>query len=148
MQQPKLNRKRAKWVKYLLIFTFVIKNINGQANKVADARRGRNLVVQEGKIQVLWFEFIKELYDQDSKFQKAFQSCKSPVQYDKGKWTKFMIQDGFLFRNSQLCIPKCSMRENLIMENHSGGLDSYFGYEKTFKQLEHFYYWPMMRSKV
>ena len=50
MQQPKLNIKHAKWVEYLQSFTFVIKQISGQANKVADAPNRRNLVVQEGKI--------------------------------------------------------------------------------------------------
>ena len=68
MQQPKLNRKHAKWVEYLQIFTFVLKHISGQANKVADALNGRNLVVQECKMQVLGFEFMKQLYDQDSYF--------------------------------------------------------------------------------
>ena len=50
MQQPKLNKKHAKWVEYLQSFTFVLKHISGQANKVEDALNRRNLVVQEGKI--------------------------------------------------------------------------------------------------
>ena len=79
MKQPKLNRKHSKWVEYLQSFTFVIKHISGQANKVVDALSRRNLVVQEFKIQVLAFEFMKELYDQDSDFQEAFKACKSPV---------------------------------------------------------------------
>ena len=91
---------------------------------------------------------LKELYDQDSDFQEAFEACKSPVQCDIGKWTKYMIQDSLFFRNSQLCIPKCSMRENLIREKHIGGLVGHFGHDKTFERLQHFYYWPKMRSKV
>ena len=91
---------------------------------------------------------MKELYAQDFDFQETYEACKSPVQYDRGKWTEFMIQDGLLFRNNQLCIPKCSMRENLIREKHSGGLVGHFGHDKTFKQLQHFYYWPRMRSEV
>ena len=50
MQQPKLNRKHAKWVEYLQSFTFVIKYISGQANKVADALSRRSLVIQECKV--------------------------------------------------------------------------------------------------
>ena len=91
---------------------------------------------------------MKELYAQDSDFQEAYEACKSSVQYDRGKWTKFMIQDGLLFRNNQLCIPKCSMRENLVKEKHSGGLAGHFGHDKTFEQQQHFYYWPKMRSEV
>ena len=49
---------------------------------------------------------MKELYDQDHDLQEAFEACKSLVQYDIGKWEEFMIQDGLLFRNNELCIPR------------------------------------------
>ena len=51
-----------------------------------------------------------------------------------------MIQDGLLFGNNQLRIPKCSMQENLIREKHRRGLACHFGHDKTFEQLQHFYY--------
>ena len=57
-------------------------------------------MVQEGKIQVLGFEFMKELYDRDPDFQEALESCKSRAHYERGKWEEFMIQDGLLFRNN------------------------------------------------
>ena len=40
------------------------------------------------------------------------------------------------------------MRENLIQEKHNGGMEGHFGSDKTFGQLGHFYFWPMMRSEV
>ena len=126
----------------------MLKHISGEANKVADALNRKSLVFQEGKIQVLGLKFMKELYEQDSDFQEAFKACKNPMHFDKGKWIEFMIQDGLLFRNSQLCIPKSSMRDNLIRNKHSGGLANHFGHDKTFEQLQHFYYWPRMRSEV
>jgi hypothetical protein len=59
-----------------------------------------------------------------------------------------LIQDGLLFKGNQLCIPKSSMRENLLKEKHSGGLAGHFGHEKTFVQLNSLYYWPGMRTDV
>jgi hypothetical protein len=59
-----------------------------------------------------------------------------------------MIQEGLLFKVNQLCIPKCSMRDNLLKEKHSGGLDGHFGHDKTFAQLSSSYYWPGMRTKA
>jgi hypothetical protein len=61
---------------------------------------------------------------------------------------EYLIQDGLLFKGFQLCIPKCSMRENLLKEKHSGGLAGHFGHDKTFAQLNNSYYWPGMREEV
>jgi hypothetical protein len=47
-----------------------------------------------------------------------------------------------------LCIPKCSIRDNLLKEKHSGGLAGHFGHDKTFAQLRNSYYWLGMRKKV
>jgi hypothetical protein len=59
-----------------------------------------------------------------------------------------MIQEGFLSNGNQLCIPKCLMRDNILKEKHSGGLDGHFGHDKTFVQLSSSYYWPGMRTEV
>ena len=78
-------------MEYLQSFTFVIKHISEQSNKVADVLSRISLVIQECKVQILGFEFMKELYAQNSNFQEAYEACKSQVWYDGGKWTKFMI---------------------------------------------------------
>ena len=61
---------------------------------------------------------------------------------------EYAVQDGLLLKKSKLCIPKCSMRENLIQEKHNGGMVGHFGSDKTFGQLGHFYFFPRMRSEV
>ena len=45
MQQHKLSHKHVKWVEFLQSFTFVLKHISGQANKVVDALSRRNLIL-------------------------------------------------------------------------------------------------------
>ena len=59
-----------------------------------------------------------------------------------------ILQEGLLFNNSKLCIPKCSMRSNPIQEKHSGGLSGHFGQDKTFAQVSDFYFWPRMQQDV
>jgi hypothetical protein len=59
-----------------------------------------------------------------------------------------MIQDRLFFKGCQLCIPKCSMKENMLKEKHSGGLAGHFGHDKTFAQLNSSYYWQGMREEV
>jgi len=79
-QQHKLNHKHAKWVEYLQSFTFVLKHISGQANKVADALSRRVLLLQESSIQVMGFEHLKDLYQMDADFKEAFEACQKEYQ--------------------------------------------------------------------
>ena len=53
-----------------------------------------------------------------------------------------------LFKGIQLCIPRSSMRLNLIKEIHSGGLVGHFGIDKTLSFLKDRYYWPQMYKDV
>lgn len=125
-----------------------MEHINGQSNKVADALSRRSVLFQESQIQVLGFDFLKELYETDSNFKEAFEPCKNPVLMDRSKLLDYFLQDGLLFKINQLCIPNCSVRENLIKEKHSGGLAGHFSVEKTYEQLNRFYFWPKMKSEV
>ena len=53
-----------------------------------------------------------------------------------------------LFKGIQLCIPRSSMRLNLIKEMHSGGLAGHFGIDKTLSLLKEKYYQPQMYKDV
>ena len=96
----------------------------------------------------LGFDYLKYLYDIDADFKEAFASCKNSVNRDNSPWKEFMLQDGLLFKNNKLCIPNCSMRENLVQEKQNGGLAGHFGVDKTLGQLSHFYFWPKMKESA
>jgi hypothetical protein len=147
-RQEKLNQKHAKWVEFMQNFTFVIKHISGTANKVVDALSRKCLILQEFRVKTLGFDNLKDMYRDDSDFKDAYEACENPVLRDRSQWIEYLIQDGLLFKGNQLCIPKSSMRENLLKEKHSGGLAGHFGHEKTFVQLNNLYYWPGMRTDV
>ena len=72
------------------------------------------MLIQEIQIQVLGFDFHKELYEKDVDFKEAIEACKSLVLLDKSKWLDYFLQEGLLFKRNQLCIPNCSTSENLI----------------------------------
>jgi hypothetical protein len=125
-------------------FTFVIKHISGTTNKVVDALRRKCLLLQEFKVKTLGFDDLRDMYKDDLDFKEAYEAAENPILGDRSKWTEYMIQEGLLFKGNQLCIPKCSMRENLLKEKHSGGLAGHFGHDKTFAKLNESYFWPRM----
>ena len=52
----------------------------------------------------------------------------------------FMLLEGFLFKGTQLCIPRGSIRENIEKEKHYGGLGGHFGLDKTLALVKRFYF--------
>jgi hypothetical protein len=96
----------------------------------------------------LGFDDLRDMYKDDTDFQEAYEAAENPVLRDRILWIEYMIQEGLLFRGNQLCIPKCSMRENLLKEKHSGGLARHFGHEKTFTKLRKSYFWTGIQSEV
>jgi hypothetical protein len=96
----------------------------------------------------LGFDNLKEMYRGDPDFKEAYEASENPILRDRSQWTEYMIQDGILFKGNQLCIPKCSMRENLLKEKHSGGLAGHFSHDKTFSKLNGSYFWLGMRTDV
>lgn len=56
-----------------------------------------------------------------------------------------MLKDVFLFKGLKLCLPKCSLREKLLVEHPKLGL---FGEDKTFRSLQDKYYWPGITKDV
>ena len=125
-------------------FTFVIKHIYGTANKVVDALSRKCLLLQEFRVKTLGFENLRDMYAGDTDCAEAYEATENLVLRDRIPWTDYMIQEGLLFIGNQLCIPNCSMRENLLKEKHSGGLAGHFGHDKTFAKLKESYFWPGM----
>ena len=57
----------------------------------------------------------------------------------------FTLQDGFLFKGNQLCIPDCSLRLRILDELHSEG---HVGRDRTLQLVTERYFWPTLRRDV
>lgn len=57
----------------------------------------------------------------------------------------YTIHDWFLFRDSRLCIPDCSLRLQLISELHKEG---HVGRDRTLHLVTASYFWPALRRDV
>ena len=59
------------------------------------------------KVEVLGFDEMKELYDIDPSFSKAWRECREPNMIEQSsKFNEYFIQEGMLFKGIQLCIVK------------------------------------------
>jgi hypothetical protein len=143
-QKEKLNQRHVKWVEYMQNFNFVIKHISSTANKVVDALSRKCLLLQEFRVKTLGFDDLRDMYKDDPDFKEAYEAAENPILKDRRQWEEYMIQEGLLFKGNHLCIPKCSMRENLLKEKQSGGLVGHFSHDKTFAKLNESYFWPGM----
>jgi len=61
--------------------------------------------MQDFHVQIFGFDYLKDLYEDDVDFREAFEACKNSVSRDSSPWREFMLHDGLLFKNNQLCIP-------------------------------------------
>jgi hypothetical protein len=93
-------------------------------------------------VQLEGFDNLKAMYDEDVNFGKIWELCKT------GRHEDYFLQDGFLFKGVLLCIPKCSLREYIIKELHSGGLGGHFGRDKTVGLVKEKYFWPTIYRDV
>ena len=87
------------------------------------------------------FECLKDSYVDDENFGQLWADCVNGKHKDD-----FHIFDGFLFKGNLLCIPKLSLRDQLIKEAHERGISAHFGRDKTLATLAERYYWPHMKK--
>ena len=110
--QHKLNKRHAKWMEFLEQFPFVIKYKKSSTNIVVDALSRRHVLFSKLGAQVLGFDNIKELHNEDQDFHSLFAKCEHRAQ--KG----FYVSKGYLFKEGKLCIPQATHRKLLVKESH------------------------------
>ena len=64
------------------------------------------------------FDVFKENYMGDNKLQLVLVTIK---QSNYAAYPDFYKKDGFLFKGVQLCVPKCRLRDQLLLEVHNLG---------------------------
>jgi hypothetical protein len=140
--QAKLNRRHAKWVKFIKTFPYIIKHKKGKKNVIFDALSRRYTMLSQLDHTIFGLESIKELYATDVDFKYAFENCR-----DGRTWNKYMLQDGLLYRANKLCVPASFVRLLLLQEAHGGGLMGYFGVKKTEDVLAAHFFWPKNETR-
>ena len=137
--QDKISSRHASWTAYLQQFTFVIKHQSGKLNKVADALSRRHALVSTLQVSVLGFESLADLYPTDPYFSSVWLDLMHGVRSD------FSLVDGFVFKDTRLCVPESSLRLQISRELHGEG---HVGRGPTLKLVVDSYFWPTLRRDV
>ena len=57
---------------------------------------------------------IKDMYQDDEEFRYGYRVYAKQSKNYHTKFVEYLLQEGLLFKGIQLCIPKGSLRENII----------------------------------
>ncbi|XP_035836015.1 uncharacterized protein LOC118485763 [Helianthus annuus] len=129
-------------LRYIQEFSFVIRHKSGATNTVADALSRRRALLTSLQVRVEWFDNFCALYPDDPDFAELWNTCRVAPTLGHS------LQDGFLFNGTRLCVPKCSLRDSIILEGHQGALAGHFGRDKTLKLIKERFFWPKMGADV
>ncbi|XP_028757157.1 uncharacterized protein LOC114716305 [Neltuma alba] len=133
--KPKL--KHAKGSEFIQEFTFVVKHRPRIENKVADALSWRIHILNTLTVNVVGFDRLKDKYTSCLDFGIIYDKVKDS---NHQAHVNFLINDGYLFCGSKLCIPHMSLYNFLIWELYAGGLAGHFGIQKTTVMVEDRFY--------
>ena len=96
-------------------------------------------------VETTGFERIQEEYESCPDFGEIYTLLRDGLARERDD---FFLQDCYLFRANQLCIPQGSTRDFIILKIHAGCLAGHFGRNKTIELLERQFYWPSLKRNV
>ena len=76
------------------------------------------------------------------------KSCVLLAKCERRAQEGYYVSEGYLFKESKLCIPQGTHRKLLVKESHEGGLMGHFGVDKTLDLLKGKLFWPHMRRDI
>ena len=126
--QKKLNARHAKWVEFFNEYSFVITHLAGIENKANNALSQLIVTLHRMSARVIRFDRLKDEYSACPDFGIIYDEVSNGNRHE---YVDFLVENGYLFKVTKLCIHRTSFRDLLIWEMHEGSLVGHFGRDKT-----------------
>ena len=114
-------------------------------NKVIDALGRLIVTLHRMSAHVIKFDRLKDEYSTYPDFGIIYDEVNDGNHH---KYVDFLVENGYMFKVTKLCIPRTSFRDLLIWEMHAGSLAGHFGRDKTIALVEGRFYWPSLKNDV
>ena len=85
------------WVEFIETFHYINKYKQDKEIIIADALSCRYVLLHTMNTRLLGFEYVNQLYGNDSDFAKIYNACGHLA------FGKFYLMDGYLFKENRLC---------------------------------------------
>ena len=141
--QKKLNARHAKWVEFFNEYSFVINHRASIEKKAVDALSQLTITRHHMSAHVIGFDRLKNEYFACPDFGIIYNEVSNG---NSQEYMVFLVENGYLFKVTKLCIPWTSFRDLLIWEMHAGGLAGHFGRDKTIALVDDRFYWPCLKK--
>eukprot|EP01018_Ginkgo_biloba_P003626 Gb_16316 [translate_table: standard] len=141
--QTKLNVRHAKWVETLRA-THSHSNISQEIQPSGRCAKSMNDIIDNHVGGSPRFYIDESCMKSTKVFDEPMVMLRMTNSGDF--FGKYVLQDGYLFKGKQLCIPDSLMRENIIL--HSGGLGGHFGRDRIVALVEDHYFFPGLKKQV
>ena len=135
--QKKLNVRHAQWVEFLNEYSFVINHHAGIENKAIDALSRLTVTLHRMSTHVIRFDRLKDEYSACPDFGIIYDEVSNGNCHE---YVDFLVENGYLFKLTKLCIPHTLFRDLLIWEMHASGLLGHFGRDKSIALVENIFY--------
>ena len=88
----------------------MLKHKAGSEKHATDALSQRLTLLSMSQVEVVGFEKIKEEYSDCPDFGIIYANLSN----NTGKHEEYILQEGYLFKGTKLCVPRTSRRDFLI----------------------------------
>ena len=140
-----MNARHAKWVEFLNEYSFAINHRSGIENKAVDVLSQLTVTLHRMSAHVIGFDRLKNEYSACPDFSIIYNEVSND---NRQEYLDFLVENGYLFKVTKLCVPRTSFRDLLIWEMHADGLAGHFERDKTIALVEDRFYWPSLKRDV